>query len=285
MANATTAFSRDSISGAGIGLRAEHYEHIKQERPAIPWFEVLIDNYLGHGGQIRQHLREFSELYPLSFHAVGMSLGSCDPLNIEYLQQLKQAIDDYHPVFVSDHLCWTGFHNEYSHDLLPLPYTDEAAHHIIKRIGEVQDRLQTQILIENVSSYMQYTISDMSEAEFLVYVCEQADCGLLLDINNVYVSAYNHRFDPLEYLHKIPEDRIKEIHLAGYEDHGDYLLDTHSQNVHPPVWELYEEAIRLFSARPTLIEWDNEVPAFSVLQQEAERAEHIMCTVTSHHAA
>jgi len=265
-------------------LRAEHYEYIKREFPSTSWFEVLIDNYLGHGGQIQQHLQDFSELYQLTFHGVGMSLGSCDPLNKTYLNLLKQAIKTYQPSLISDHLCWTGFQNEYVHDLLPMPYTEEAAHHVANRIKQVQDYLNTQLLIENVSSYMQYRVSDMTEAEFLVYVCELSDCHLLLDINNIYVSAFNHRFDASEYLALMPAERIKEIHLAGYEDQGDYLLDTHGQKIHPPVWQLYREAIRLFGARPTLIEWDNNIPEFSVLQQEANKAELILNSV-QHHAA
>jgi len=276
--------THNPISGVGIGLRAEHYEYVKRERPPTPWFEVLIDNYLGHGGQIQQHLQDFSELYPLTFHGVGMSLGSCDPLNENYLKLLKQAVKKYQPALVSDHLCWTGFQNEYVHDLLPMPYTEEAAHHVANRIKQVQDYLNTQILIENVSSYMQYQISDMSEAEFVTYVCELADCHLLLDINNIYVSAFNHHFVAKDYLSSMPADRIKEFHLAGYEDQGDYLLDTHGQAIHPPVWQLYHEAIKQFGARPTLIEWDNNIPEFSVLQQEAHKTELIL-NVEQHDAA
>ncbi len=277
-------FTRNLVSGVGIGLRAEHYQFVKQEQPSTPWFEVLIDNYLGHGGQIQQHLQDFSEHYPLTFHGVGMSLGSCDPLNKTYLGLLKQAINTYQPALVSDHLCWTGFQNEYLHDLLPMPYTDEAARHVAQRIKQVQDYLNIQILIENVSSYMQYRISDMSEAEFLVYVCELADCHLLLDINNIYVSAFNHGFDAVEYLDLMPAKRIKEIHLAGFEDQGGYLLDTHGEKIHPPVWELYREAIKRFGVQPTLIEWDNNLPKFYVLQQEAHKAERILNDAQSHAA-
>jgi len=276
--------ARNSISGVGIGLRAEHFEYVKREQPAIPWFEVLIDNYLGHGGQIQQHLRDFSELYPLTFHSVGMSLGSCDPLNKTYLKLLKKSIQTYQPALVSDHLCWTGFQNEYVHDLLPMPYTEEAAHHVADRIKQTQDYLNTEILIENVSSYMQYRVSDMSEAEFVAHVCELADCHLLLDINNIYVSAFNHKFDAKKYLALMPAARIKEIHLAGYEDQGDYLLDTHGQSVHAPVWELYREAVKRFGTRPTLIEWDNNIPEFQVLHQEANKAELIMARAQPHAA-
>jgi len=284
LSESVKVITRNSISGVGIGLRAEHYEFIKQERPEVPWFEVLIDNYLGHGGQIQQHLQDFSELYPLSFHGVGLSLGSCDALNKTYLQHLKQAIKTYQPVHVSDHLCWTGFQNEYMHDLLPMPYTEESAHHVANRIKQAQDYLNTPLLIENVSSYMQYRMSDMSEAEFVAHVCELADCHLLLDINNVYVSSVNHHFDAKEYLSLMPTLRIKEMHLAGYEDQGDYLLDSHSQTVHPSVWELYHDAIKLFGVCPTLIEWDNDIPEFEILQQEANKAERILAEVQNYAA-
>lgn len=266
----------NSISGAGIGLRSPHYDYIKSQLPAVPWFEVLIDNYLGRGGQIQQHLRDICEHYPITFHGVGMSLGSTDPLDRHYLSSLKQMITDYQPVQISDHLCWTGFQNQYSHDLLPMPYTKEAAAHLANRIEQVQDYLGQRILVENVSSYLQYRQSEMDEAEFVTYVCELADCDLLLDINNVYVSAYNHEFDSMTYINAMPGHRIKEIHLAGYEDQGHYLLDTHSHQVYQPVWDLYEHAVTTFGAIPTLIEWDNKIPAFPVLHQEAKKAGDIM---------
>lgn len=274
----------NSISGVGIGLRSPHYDYIKSEHPAVPWFEVLIDNYMGRGGQIQQHLKDICEHYPITFHGVGMSLGSTDPLYKQYLASLKQMITDYQPVQISDHLCWTGFQNQYSHDLLPMPYTMEAALHLANRIEQVQDYLGHRILVENVSSYLQYRQSEMSEAEFVAYVCELADCDLLLDINNIYVSAFNHGFDAATYINTMPLERIKEIHLAGYEDHGDYLLDTHGHHVYQPVWKLYEYAVIKFGAIPTLIEWDTQIPAFPVLQQEAWQAKQIMEKVASHAA-
>lgn len=263
-------------TSVGIGLRAEHYEWIKQQKPNVPWFEVLIDNYLNRGGQIEQHLQTIRADYPFTFHSVGMSPGAVDPLDFDYLKHLKQAIAIYEPIFVSDHLCWTGFRQEYSHDLLPMPYTEEAAQHIANRLCIIQDYLGRHILIENVSSYLQYRDSEMSEAEFLCYVCELADCQLLLDVNNVYVSAYNHNFDAQEYIRKMPVKRIRECHLAGHEDHGEYLLDTHSEAVPEPVWELYKYTIAHCGPIPSLIEWDKNIPAFSQLQQQADIATMIL---------
>lgn len=274
----------NSISGVGIGLRSPHYEYIKLKRPTVPWFEVLIDNYLGRGGQIQQHLIDVCEHYPITFHGVGMSLGSTDPLDMRYLALLKQMMTDYQPVQLSDHLCWTGLHDQYSHDLLPMPYTKEAARHLATRIEQVQDYLGQRILVENVSSYLQYRQSEMSEAEFVASICELADCDLLLDINNVYVSAFNHGFDSIAYINTMPAKRIKEIHLAGYEDQGHYLLDTHGHQVYQPVWDLYTHAMNTFGAIPTLIEWDTKIPNFPVLQQEARQAELIMQKVACHAA-
>ena len=286
MSNTTIQSSKgvNPISGVGIGLRTPHYEFIESTRPSVPWFEVLIDNYLGRGGQIQQHLKDIAELYPVTYHGVGMSLGSADPLDKQYLSLLKGMIADYQPVYVSDHLCWTGFQHQYSHDLLPMPYTEEAASHLANRIKQVQDFLGRRILVENVSSYLQYRQSDMSEAEFVSYVADLADCDLLLDINNIHVSAFNHGFDALLYLDSMPAKRIKEIHLAGYVDHGDYLLDTHGHQIYDPVWELSERAINQFGSIPPLIEWDNQIPEFSVLQQEAQKAYNIMQKVARYAA-
>lgn len=275
---------RSPITNVGIGLRSVHYQYIEETTPVIPWFEVLIDNYLGKGGTIRKHLLRIRENYPVTFHGVGMSLGSTDPLNINYLKLLRQAIDEYEPVHISDHLCWTGVASQYLHELMPVPYTDEAAKHIADRIRQVQDFLGQRILVENVSSYMEYTASCYTEAEFLSYVIELADCDLLLDINNIHVSAFNHNFNAQDYLQQIPGQRIREIHLAGYEEQGDMLLDTHSEAVHEPVWELYEKAINQFGAVPTLIEWDNAIPALDVLLQEAHKAQTIMDRCHAHAA-
>ncbi len=264
------------IQGVGIGLRSPHYMDIERHKPAVPWFEVLIDNYLNKGGAARQHLHAIRQDYPITFHGVSMSLGSADPVNKDYLAALKLALLEFEPVHISDHLCWSSINGLYSHDLLPLPYIKNAVQHVVDRIQQVQDILQQQILIENVSSYLQYSISAMEEWEFLVDIAERADCYILLDINNIHVSACNQDFDPVHYLNAIPIEHVREMHLAGYEDQGTHLLDTHSEAVHPPVWELYEQALHRFGPVPTLIEWDNDIPEFSVLQQEAHTASEIM---------
>jgi len=272
------------LQGVGIGLRAEHYEFIERTRPEVPWFEVLIDNYLGKGGSVWQHLDTIRRDYPVSFHGVGLSLGGSEPLDRAYLARLRRAIGFFEPRQISDHLCWTSSHGYHSHDLLPLPYTEEAICHVASRIAEVQDCLGRPLLIENVSSYLQYRNSTLSEWDFLVAVAERADCPILLDINNIHVSACNHGFDAGQYLQAVPPARVREMHLAGYEDHGSHLLDTHSRAVQPPVWDLYEQALARFGPVPTLIEWDNAIPAFEVLQQEAQRAQQRMARA-GHEAA
>jgi len=268
------------IHDVGIGLRSPHYADIERDKPRVPWFEVLIDNYLNKGGAVRQHLHAIRQDYPITFHGVSMSIGSADPINRDYLRVLKQAMDEFEPVHISDHLCWSSINGQYSHDLLPLPYINNAVQHVVERIQQVQDVLQQQILIENVSSYLQYNMSVMEEWEFLAEIAERADCYILLDINNIYVSAFNQSFDPVHYIKAVPTERVREMHLAGYEDQGTHLLDTHSEAVHPPVWELYEQALQYVGAVPTLIEWDNDIPDFSVLQQEAHTASEIMRKVS-----
>ena len=269
---------RRPIQGVGIGLRSPHHQLVQEQNPDVPWFEVLIDNYLGKGGAPLAHLVNICQNYPLTFHGVGMSLGSTDPLNKKYLHQLKQLVDRFQPAWVSDHLCWVSVGNRYAHDLLPLPYIEQAITLVCDRIKHVQDFLGQQILIENVSSYLTYKISVMEEWEFLQQVAEQADCHILLDINNIYVSAQNHGFDAMQYIQHIPVERVREFHLAGYEDMGTHLLDTHGEAVHEPVWRLYEKAIQHFGPAPTLIEWDNNIPAFDVLKAEAKRAAQILET-------
>lgn len=262
----------DTCTGVGIGLRSAHYQDILNTRPAIPWFEVLIDNYMNEGGYPLYYLDQISALYPLSFHSVGLSLGGLEPLEQSGLKKLKTLIDRYQPAMVSDHLCWTSHAGLHSHDLLPLPYTEEAVRHVAERIDVVQTALGRRILVENVSSYMQYQCSDLSEAQFFAEVVETADCDILCDINNIYVSAQNHAFNALDYLSCLPQQRIRELHLAGYEDQGAYLLDTHGEAIHAPVWELYECALERWGKVPTLIEWDTNIPAFEVLLAEREKA-------------
>ncbi len=277
----------DIIRGVGVGYRAEHFEYIEQNKPDIPWLEILIDNYMMDDSPSLYYLDKVAQNYPLTFHAVGMSLGSADELDFAYLEKLKQLIEQYQPVYVSDHLCWTSINGYHSHDLLPIPYTEEAIDVVIKHIKQVQDFLGRRILLENVSSYITYKNSAMQEWEFLKIIAEQADCDILLDINNIYVSAINHKainhnIDAKAYLEHLPVERVKEMHLAGYTDMATHLLDSHAEKVHQPVWQLYQKALERFGNVPTLIEWDNDIPDFSVLQAEAKKAERIMQQVLKH---
>ena len=260
----------------GLGLRAPHVSTILQKRPRVPWFEVLVDNYQVDGGPALHHLESVRRDYALTFHAVGMNLGGTDPLDKTYLARLKQLVDRFEPAFVSDHLCWNTVNGNCLHDLLPLPYEQTVIQHVADRISRVQDLLGCRLLLENVSSYLTYRHSIMEEWEFLVEITERADCNLLLDVNNIYVSAQNHGFDPLRYLDAIPVQRVRELHLAGYEDAGTHLLDTHGAPVHEPVWDLYRETLQVMGPRPTLIEWDNNIPAFDVLYAEGRKATVMM---------
>ncbi|VAW91145.1 Uncharacterized protein conserved in bacteria, NMA0228-like [hydrothermal vent metagenome] len=279
--NSTLGGKHRAIQKTGVGLRAPHFQHIMEHKPDIPWFEILIDNYLG-GGPALYQLEQICNNYPISFHGVGMSLGSTDKLNTNYLKKLKQRISDFEPVHISDHLCWASFAGHYAHDLLPLPYVTQAISTVVDHVKQVQDYLGQQILIENVSSYLSYKQSVMEEWEFLVSVAEQADCNILLDINNIHVSAYNHNIDAQAYLDAVPVERVKEFHLAGYEDMQSHLLDTHGEAVHAPVWDLYQKALLRFGAIPTLIEWDNNIPEFSVLSAEADKADYIQRELKLH---
>lgn len=262
--------------GVGIGLRATHYPYIEAHRPDIPFFEVLSDNYLCEGGPSLSHLEKIRALYPVTLHGVGMSLGSTDNLNLSYLTKLKNLIHAVQPLLVSDHLCWTALDGQHFHELLPLPYTEEAVKHVAARIREAQDFLERQLMIENVSSYLAYKNSQLTEWDFLQVVADEADCLILLDINNIYVSAKNNHFQPEDYLNGLKTHRIAQFHIAGFEDKGTHLLDTHGADVKPQVWDLYSAALEKFGTIPTVIERDNAIPEFSVLQQEALYAKKIM---------
>jgi uncharacterized protein (UPF0276 family) len=251
--------------GYGVGLRRCHYSHVLEKQPAMDWFEIISENFMAPGGRPLEVLERVRERYPIAFHGVSMSLGSSDPLNHEYLSDLARLARRFAPAWISDHLCWTGIGGHNLHDLLPLPYTEEALRQVASRIREVQEILQRPILIENVSSYLEFTSSTLSEWEFLAAVAEKADCGILLDINNIYVSAFNHRFDPFVYIDAIPVNRVAQFHLAGHSDHGAYLLDTHDHPVREEVWSLYEHAVRRFGEVSTLIEWDDNIPEFAEL--------------------
>jgi len=261
--------------GFGLGLRVDHYEAILADNPRVDWFEALTENYLVPGGRPLDNLMRIRERYPMVLHGVSMSIGSTQPLDLHYLAQLKSLAARVEPHWISDHLCWTGVAGRNMHDLLPLPYTEEALTHIVDRVRTVQDILGRRILLENVSSYVTYRDSQVTEWEFLREIAQQADCLLLLDVNNIYVSSVNHGFDPLEYLQAIPVDRVQQIHLAGHENHGDYLIDTHDHPVPDPVWELYDAAVSRFGSVSTMIERDANIPPLEELCCELDAARQL----------
>lgn len=262
-----------SISHCGIGLREPHILDVIKNKPRVAWFELLTDNYLKPNGPLLRQIEQVRENYPMTFHGVGMSLGSAEPLDRTYLQNVRQLMNRFEPAWVSDHIAFTHIGEKYLHDLLPLPYNDEALAHLSQRIIQAQDILGTTLVIENVSSYLQYRDSSMAEAEFIAELLSRTGCRLLLDINNVYVNSINHGFDARAYLATIPSDKVQEIHLGGYDDRGDYLLDAHNSPVTEPVWQLYSEFMQENNHIPTLIEWDNELPDFKVLMQQAGQAD------------
>ncbi|HAC65404.1 MAG TPA: hypothetical protein DCF68_18210 [Cyanothece sp. UBA12306] len=265
-----------ALQGVGVGLRSCHYQNILTDLPPVSWFEILSDNYLNTEGLPLYYLEQIRQHYPVTLHGVGMSLGSTDPLNFDYLAKLKQLANWVEPVYISDHLAWISIGGYYLNELLPLPYTKEVLDHVTERIKQVQDYLGTQILIENPASYFTFTNSTLSEEEFIKALVESADCYLLLDVNNLYVNASNHGFNPLNYLDIMPKNRVKQIHLAGYEKRDNYLFDTHGHQIHPPVWQLYQEALNRFGNIPTLIEWDTDIPPWEVVMTEAKKAEKLM---------
>lgn len=271
--------------GFGLGLRTDHYETVLNELPAVDWFEVVSENYMVPGGKPLFYLDQVREHYPIVMHGVSMSLGSTDPLDRKYLKQLKQLAERVKPAWISDHLCWTGVSGTNLHDLMPLPYTEEAIDHVVDRIDQVQDYLGRQMLIENVSSYVTYQQSEMPEWEFLSAIADRADCLILLDINNIYVSAFNHEFDPHEYLANVPAGRVWQHHLAGHSNEGNYIVDTHDEPVVDPVWNLYADAVRRFGSVSTMIERDDNVPEFSELFAELQHARKIHDSVLKDSAA
>ncbi|BBP05390.1 UPF0276 protein [Sulfuriferula plumbiphila] len=272
-------------ANAGIGLRAKHYRDILSAPPAIGWLEAHSENYFAEGGQPLYYLERIRSNYPLSLHGVGLSLGSTDPLNREHLRKLKSLVARFEPGLVSEHLSWGSVSERYLNDLLPLPYTEEALAHVASRIMQVQDFLGRQILVENVSSYLQFKQSTIPEWAFLAEIAVRSGCGILLDVNNIYVSAVNHQFDPLAYLHAIPAEAVQEIHLAGFDSNGECLIDTHGKAVCDDVWALYRHALAHVGNVPTLIEWDTDIPALSVLLEEARKAETLLQEARHEHIA
>jgi uncharacterized protein len=265
---------------SGIGLRSQHHAEFLERRPAVGWVEVHSENFFARGGLTRDVLDEVCAHYPVSLHGVGLSIGSTDPLNTTHLAELARLVRDCKPLLVSEHLAWGSIDGRYVNDLLPLPYTVEALRHMVARVGAVQDRLGRQILIENVSSYLQFDGAEMAEWEFLCALAAESGCGILLDVNNLYVNAVNHSFDPGEYLDSIPPHAVQEIHLAGHsvERLGarELLIDTHAAPVCSAVWELYGAALERFGPVYTLLEWDAQLPALDVLLAEARKIEHAL---------
>lgn len=261
--------------GFGLGLRKEHYQAILETQPELGFLEILTENYMIEGGKPLYYLDKLRQDYPMVMHGVSMSLGSVDPINKTYLNELKQLIDRVEPKWISDHLCWTGMDNKNMHDLLPLPYTEEAVNHMADKISQVQDYLGQQILVENLSSYITYTDDSMSEWEYLSAVANKADCNILLDVNNIYVSSYNHHFDPMDYINGIDSKRVWQHHLAGHTNDGNLILDTHDQDIIDPVWSLYEQAAKTFGPVSTMIERDGNIPALEDVLKELDQAKQI----------
>lgn len=270
-----TAKTTRPFLGFGLGLRPDHYEDILNSNSNIDWFEILTENYLNTGGRPKYYLDQIVEHYPVVMHGVSLSIGSTDKLDFRYLKDIKDLARDINPKWISDHLCWTGINNLNMHDLLPLPYTEEAITHIVSRIKQVQDFLEQQILIENVSSYLTYKDSQMSEWEFLSNIANLANCNILLDVNNVYVSAFNHNFDPLDYIKGLPGERVYQIHLAGHSNFGTHILDTHDAPIIDEVWQLYQKAIKTLGNVSTMIERDDNIPPLNELINELNYARQI----------
>jgi hypothetical protein len=265
--------------GFGLGLRTEHYQAILADKPAIDWLEIISENYMVDGGKPLHYLDRFRALYPMVMHGVSLSIGSMDPLDKDYLGRLKALAARVEPKWISDHLCWTGVAGKNLHDLMPLPYTEEAVAHVAARVRQVQDHLGRQILLENVSSYVTYTQSAMTEWEFLSAVAEAADCFILLDVNNIYVSSHNHDFDPREYLRGVPSGRVRQFHLAGHTHNGNIIVDTHDHPIIGGVWDLYAEALRVFGPVSTMIERDADIPPLAELMAELEQARRIAAPI------
>ena len=261
---------------AGIGLRSQHYREILEEPPPVAWMEAHPENYFGEGGAPLRILERIRASYPLSFHGVGLSLGSIDPLNRTHLAKLKGVIDRFEPSFVSEHLSWSSVDGRFFNDLLPLPYTEESLSHICTRLDEIQTVLQRPLLIENITRYLTWRDSCISEGDFMAEVVRRTGCGILLDLNNLYVNAVNFHLDPVNFLDAIPPEAVQEIHLAGFDHVGRWLVDTHGQAVYPEVWSLYQWVLYHFGPRPTLIEWDTNLPPLPVLVEQASQADALL---------
>ncbi len=262
--------------GLGLGLRSAHFDYIIKQQPDVDWFEIISENFMDSGGRPRHILRQLAERYPLVMHGVSLSIGSTDPLNRDYLSKLKALASEVKPLWVSDHLCWTGINMLNTHDLLPVVLNEESLQHIIGRINQVQDYLERPLVIENPSTYLTFNQSTIAEYDFLRYMAEETGCGLLLDVNNVYVSGFNNDFDPVHYIKQLPHNRIVQMHIAGHQHCGDYIIDTHDRNVVDDVWALFALAWQLTGGVATLLEWDSNIPDFPTCHAELLKAKQFM---------
>jgi hypothetical protein len=259
----------------GLGLRPDHYEEIAATPGRVSWFEALSENYMAPGGGPLGWLDRLRRDYPMALHGVSLSIGSIDPLDLQYLGELKTLAQRVQPLWISDHLCFTGLRGTNMHDLLPLPYTEEALDHVSGRVMQVQDMLGRRLVLENVSSYITYAASELTEWDFIAELAKRADCEILLDVNNVYVSAFNHEFDPMAFLRAMPRERVRQFHLAGHLHKGSHIIDTHDHPIVPDVWDLYAAAVKLFPGVPTMIERDDNIPPYDELLAELDVARDI----------
>lgn len=267
--------------GLGLGLRSRHFNHILQHQPKVDWLEVISENFMDSGGRPFHVLSQIAEMYPVVMHGVSLSIGSTDPLDFNYLTRLKNLAQKINPVWVSDHLCWTGVLNVNTHDLLPVPLNEESLQHICERIRTVQDFLERPLILENPSTYLTFQHSTINEWDFLRYMTEETGCGLLLDVNNVYVSSFNNEFDPVTYIEGLPHDCIVQMHLAGHQHCGNFIIDTHDREVTSKVWKLFRLAWQLTGGVATLLEWDSAIPEFDVYHAELLKAKQFMSDSSS----
>jgi uncharacterized protein (UPF0276 family) len=262
--------------GLGVGLRTTHFRHILETHPEVDWFEIISENFMDSQGRPRHVLEQIAARYPIVMHGVSLSIGSTDPLDFEYLRKLRDLARVVKPKWISDHLCWTGVASRNTHDLLPIPYNRQTLKHVIERVKIVSDFLERPLVLENPSTYVTFRQSTMDEWTFMSEMAEEADCGLLLDVNNVYVSSFNHDMDPLEFVENLPHKRIVQFHLAGHSNYTTHLIDTHDSHVIDPVWELYRLAHKLTGGVSTLLEWDASIPPFEVVHDEVKKAKNYM---------
>ena len=260
--------------GLGMGLRSVHYDHVLEHRPKVDFFEVISETFLDKGGRPKAILEEVASHYRVLLHGVSMSVGNTDPIDFDYLAKLKALAETVKAPFVSDHLCWTAYMCHNSHDLLPIPLTEDTLKHVVGRVRQIQDFLELPVALENPSNYLEFKMSQMSEIEYLSRLAEEADCGLLMDVNNVYVSANNHGFDPDEYIEQVPVERVLYHHVAGHTDKGTHVVDTHSDHVVDKVWDMYTRLHERHGGRTTMVEWDADIPDFETVHNEVLKAQH-----------